>query len=125
MAKTWDMGHLDLNFDFAAKRMQSREHDVPMRFTESGHPALYLVDYEPGADPEAVWEDPGEVAYLEKLNSSISYMADVAEEEGDAASDHSVVSSDPPGLNYDSGSEDDHDAQLLELLEEAARPHLR
>ena len=52
-------------------------------------------------------------------------MADAAEEEGDAASDHSVVSSDPPGLNYDSGSEDDHDAQLLELLEEAARPYLR
>ena len=75
---------------------------------------MYLVDS--GADPEAVWEDPSEVAYLEKLNSSVSYMADAAEEEGDALSDHSVVSSDPSGLDHDSGSEDDHDAQLLELL---------
>ena len=98
-----DMSRLKVAFDFEARVLTVRGQRHPMTYTTSGHPTLYLLDYDPTADPDDVWGGMGiwwdAYAMLDNLANEESGNGQTAESTSEKVADSQEE------LNEDDGYE--------------------
>ncbi|CAE8672228.1 unnamed protein product [Polarella glacialis] len=122
-----DMGRFKVGMDFGTQRLFVRGVAMPMEWTGSGHPRLYLLDY-PGEGPKPLDEQgtmmaqlthPAYHQFLDQLLEPLvipAHLASAADEVSDG------TSSGMPALTDSSDSEDEGPPPLVDESDSEEEP---